>query len=136
MNLVEGLLKADAAKAKEYAKGTFKSRRLATVMGENKPVDVEIREIDMETIKNIQQYSMRKDGSIDRSKTLDANLMLVVQGVTNPDLTNSELQKHFGACDAMDLANILFRFEATFLADEIVKLSNMQRADDEDTIKN
>jgi hypothetical protein len=36
----------------------------------------------------------------------------------------------------MDLANILFRFEATFLADEIVKLSNMQRADDEDTIKN
>lgn len=136
MNLVEGLLKADAAKAKEYAKGTFKSRRLATVMGENKPVDVEIREIDMETIKNIQQYSMRKDGSIDRSKTLDANLMLVVQGVTNPDLTNSELQKHFGAVDAMDLANILFRFEATFLADEIVKLSNMQRADDEDTIKN
>ena len=136
MNLYEQLLKADQEKAREYATGTYKSKRLARVLGQDKPVEMKIREVDIETIKNIQQYSTRRDGTLDRNKTFDSNLMLVAEGVVDPDLKNEELQKHFNAADAVELAGILFRFESAFIADEIIKLSNMSRTDIEDTIKN
>lgn len=136
MNLYDELLKADQAKAREYATGTFKSKRLAKVLGQDEPVEMKIREVDVEVIKNIQQYSTRRDGSLDRNKTFDSNLMLVAEGVVDPDLKSPELQKHFNASDAVELAGVLFRFESAFIADEIIKLSNMSRNDIEDTIKN
>ena len=136
MNLYDELLKADQAKAREYATGTFKSKRLAKVLGQDEPVEMKIREVDVEVIKNIQQYSTRRDGSLDRNKTFDSNLMLVAEGVVDPDLKSPELQKHFNAFDAVELAGVLFRFESAFIADEIIKLSNMSRSDIEDTIKN
>lgn len=136
MNLYDELLKADQAKAREYATGTFKSKRLAKVLGQDEPVEMKIREVDVEVIKNIQQYSTRRDGSLDRNKTFDSNLMLVTEGVVDPDLKSPELQKHFNASDAVELAGVLFRFESAFIADEIIKLSNMSRSDIEDTIKN
>ena len=129
-------MKADQAKAREYATGTFKSKRLAKVLGQAEPVEMKIREVDVEVIKNIQQYSTRRDGSLDRNKTFDSNLMLVAEGVVDPDLKSPELQKHFNASDAIELAGVLFRFESAFIADEIIKLSNMSRSDIEDTIKN
>ena len=136
MNLYDELLKADQTKAREYATGTFKSKRLAKVLGQAEPVEMKIREVDVEVIKNIQQYSTRRDGSLDRNKTFDSNLMLVAEGVVDPDLKSPELQKHFNASDAVELAGVLFRFESAFIADEIIKLSNMSRSDIEDTIKN
>lgn len=136
MNLVEGLLKADQAKAKEYATGTFKSKRLAKVMEQSEPVEITIREVDLETIKNIREYATRRDGSYDASKGFDSNFMLVAEGVVDPDLNNEELQKHFGADSAAKLAEVLFRFEANYIADAIIKLSNMSLEDAEDIIKN
>lgn len=136
MNLVEGLLKADQAKAKEYATGTFKSKRLAKVMEQNEPVEITIREVDLETIKNIREYATKRDGSYDASKGFDSNFMLVAEGVVDPDLNNEELQKHFGADSAAKLAEVLFRFEANYIADAIIKLSNMSLEDAEDIIKN
>lgn len=136
MNLVEELLKADQAKAKEYATGTFRSSRLAKVLGKDEPVEITLREVDMKTIKNIQQYSTKSDGSVDRNKVFDSNIMLVVAGVVDPDLNNESLQKHFGVAGARELAEALFRFEASFIADAIVKLSNMTNENAADTIKN
>lgn len=136
MNLVEGLLKADQAKAKEYATGTFKSKRLAKVLGQDEPVEITIREIDLGTIKNIREFATKRDGSFDAKKSIDSNFMLVAKGVVDPDLNNKELQDHFGASNAMELAEILFRFEANYIADAIIKLSNMSTEDAEDIIKN
>lgn len=136
MNLVEGLLKADQAKASEYATGTYKSKRLAKILGQDKPVEVKIREVDLDTIKNIREFSTRRDGSADPNKSFDANFMLVAKGIVDPDLNNKELQDHFGASNSIELASILFRFEANFIADAIIKLSNMSLEDTEDIIKN
>ncbi|MBQ9607648.1 MAG: hypothetical protein IJV16_10825 [Lachnospiraceae bacterium] len=136
MNLVEGLLKADQAKAQEYERGTYKSKRLAKILGKKEPVEITIREIDLKTIRNIREYSTKKDGTTDPKKLMDSNYMLIAKGIVDPDLNNQELQKHFGASDAMELAEILFRFEGNFIADEIVKLSNMTIEDAEDIIKN
>lgn len=136
MNLVEGLLKADQSKASEYATGTYKSKRLAKILGQDKPVEVKIREVDLDTIKNIREFSTRRDGSADPNKSFDANFMLVAKGIVDPDLNNKELQDHFGASNSIELASILFRFEANFIADAIIKLSNMSLEDAEDIIKN
>lgn len=136
MNLVEGLLQADQAKAKEYATSTFKSKRLAKVLEKKDPVEIKIREVDLEIIKNIREFATRRDGSFDAGKSFDSNFMLVAEGVVDPDLNNEELQKHFGADSAANLAEILFRFEANYIADAIIKLSNMSLEDAEDIIKN
>ena len=105
-------------------------------MGKKEPVEITIREIDLKTIRNIREYSTKKDGTTDPKKLMDSNYMLIAKGIVDPDLNNQELQKHFGASDAMELAEILFRFEGNFIADEIVKLSNMTIEDAEDIIKN
>lgn len=52
MNLVEGLLKADENKAKEYDKGTYMSHRLAKILEKDKPVEIQIQEVDVKVIKN------------------------------------------------------------------------------------
>lgn len=136
MNLVNELLKADKEKALGYKEGTFKSKRLAEVIGADEPVEIKIREIDMKTIKNIRDFATRRDGTTDPQKSLDSNMMVVVKGVTEPSLEDEKLQNHYGAANAMELAEILFRFEANFIADAIIKLSNMTTEDDEELIKN
>ena len=136
MNLVEGLLKADKAKAEEYEKGTFKSKRLAKILGKDEPVEITIREVDLKTMKNVREYMTKKDGSVDPKKVMDSNYMLIAKGIVDPDLNNEELQKHFGASDAIELAEKLFRLEGALIADEIANLSNMSIEDAEDVIKN
>lgn len=41
------------------------------------------------------------------------------EGVINPDLKSKELQEHFGAINASDLAKILFKTEVPEIATEI-----------------
>ena len=106
------------------------------VLEKKEPVEIKIREVDLEIIKNIREFATRRDGSFDAGKSFDSNFMLVAEGVVDPDLNNEELQKHFGADSAANLAEILFRFEANYIADAIIKLSNMSLEDAEDIIKN
>ena len=136
MNLVESLLKADASKAKEYDEGTFKSYRLAKILEQDDPVEIKIREVEVNTFKNIQQFMTKKDGSMDRNKLFDSNLMMCAEGIVDPNLKDENLQKQFGATNARELAEILFRLEAPEIADAISNLSLNKHKDDEANIKN
>ena len=61
--------------------------------------------------------------------------MTVAEGVVNPDLTNKELQDHFGAQNAAELAKILFKTEIADIAVKIAELSSPEVITDED-VKN
>ncbi len=138
MNLVEKLLKADAKTAEQKETKTVLSKRLQKILGANEPVPVVIRELNPRRINDIVDYQIKKDGSVDLTKAYDASLMMCVEGCVEPDLTDKELQDHFGCKSAKDLAEKLFRAEAGDIAKEISVLSG---ADDdaekqEDEIKN
>lgn len=136
MNIVDSLLKADAKKASELSEGVFKSKRLAKIIGAEKPVEVKIKELPTRRINDFAAYQTKPNGQTDITKTYDANLMACVEGCIEPDLRNGELQEHFGVKTAKDLAEKLFRAEAVDIAGEIAKLSGFNAENAEEEVKN
>lgn len=145
MTLVEELLKADEKKADELATGIFKSHKLAKILG-RKPgkdgaeptVDVELREVKSRRLNDLASRQIDNKGNMDYSKTFETKLMMCVEGITNPNLKDKELQAHFGCDMATDLAEKLFGFEVNQLSDAIATLSGPvgKVEDQEEEIKN
>lgn len=134
MNLVEALIKADAKKAEELKTSVFLSKRLGKILG-TEPVEVKIKEIPNRRVNDITAYQIDRKGEFDFSKNFDAKLMMIVEGVVEPDLKNKELQEHFGCSKARELAEKLFQSEVTALSDAIAGISEVENAS-EDEIKN
>ena len=122
MNLVEQLLKADAKKASEKETGTFKSKRLAKILGGDAPVEIRLQ--------------VDKKGNVDLSKSLDSKLLCCVEGITEPSMKDKNLQRHFNCATPKDLALALFGFEVTDISDAICALSGVTDEDTEEEIKN
>lgn len=135
MNLVESLISADINKAYELEKGTFKSKRLAKLLGEDEAVEIEIAEIPQRKLNEIMAIQYSNSGKLQLTKSFDAKLMSIVEGVRNPSLKDSELQKHFNAESPKKLAEILFGSEVTDLSDAIMGISGISDDKDEE-IKN
>ena len=133
MNLIDELLKADIKAVSELKREIFKSKRLGLILGKDN-VDVEIQEIPARRLNDIVSYQVTNSGNIDFSKSFDAKLMLITEGVVNPDLRDKKLQEHFGVMTAKDLAEKLFASEINSLSDQITNLSGIDT--DDSTIKN
>lgn len=133
MNLVDQLLKADVKKADEFESGVFHSKKLAKILGKKEAVEVTIREIGSRRVNDIVAYQVDKKGNFDFSKTYDAKLLMVIEGVVDPDLRNKDLQKYFGCDNAKDLAEKLFGSEINELSDAISALSGIISDTTEDT---
>lgn len=136
-NLVETLLKADTDKFKELKTGTFKSPYLAEKLGAKEPVEVKIKQLPMKRFKEIGASTINKNGDYDSSRTYNSQLLLIVAGVTDPPLTDKELQAHFGTATPKDLAEILFGTDIDALSVAISDLcTGESEEEDEDEIKN
>lgn len=140
MNLIEELLNADAKSANDYETSEVLSSRLAKILKKDEPVPVTVRELSPRRINDFIAYQRKKDGSTDMRKSFDASLMVCTEGCVEPDLTDKSLQAHFNVTNAKDLAEILFRNEASKIADKVLKISGFiedeDEDDDEDIIKN
>lgn len=139
MNLVDQLLKADTKKTEELTRETFKSRRLAKILGvKEETVDITIQEVKARRTNDIMAYQMDRKGRMDYSRTFDAKLMMCIEGVVDPDLRNKELQKHFEAENAKMLAEKLFGSEVTDISDAISRISGLgeDKDEQEEEIKN
>lgn len=133
MSLTEKLLALDAKKYNEKQTDTMEIKRLSKLTGE--PFIVTIKEIDDNRIQELQAMMLDSNGKVDYSKTRTVNALLCVEGVTEPNLGDTKLQKHFGAATPKELAEILFKgVDLGKVADGIIKLSNF--IDDEDDAKN
>lgn len=136
MNIVDKLLKMDAKKAEELQTGTVKSKRLAKLLGE-KEAEIKIREIKSRRLNDIVSYQIDGKGNFDYAKSYDAKIMMCVEGITEPDLRNKDLQGHFGCKSAKELCEKLFGMEITMISDEISLLSGVETdTDTEEEVKN
>lgn len=136
MNLAEKLLHADANKAKEKKKGTYRSSKLGHILGV-KSVEIEITELSGRRISEIIGTSVNRKGEVDFTKSYDANLMMCVEGITSPSLRDKDLQAHFGVHNAKDLCEALFDTEVNEIAEAISTLSSLgDQKENEEEIKN
>lgn len=135
MNLVERLVQADIKKALELKRKTIKSSRLAEILGEEEPVEIEIKEIPQRKLNDIMAMQYSSNGKFQISQSFDAKLMSLVEGVENPSLRDKNLQNHFHAESPKKLAEILFGSEVTKISDEILAISGVSE-DDEEEVKN
>lgn len=136
MNIVDQLLKADVKKAEEFNEGVFQSKRLAKILGVDEPVPVKIKELPTRRLNDFVAYQTKSNGSTDYSKTYDTNLMACVEGCVEPNLMSRELQEHFGCKSAKELAEKIFRGEATDIAAAIAELSGINDDTAEEEVKN
>lgn len=138
MNLVDELLEADVKKATELETGDVKSKRLAKILEKKDPVTVKIKELKPRRLNDISATQFKNNGNLDLGKTYDAKLLMCIEGCTDPDLMNKDLQAHFGCKSAKELAELLFRSEAGDIADAITELSGVVADEEknEEKVKN
>lgn len=129
MNLVEKLLQLDKKDVLDNKTGTYKSGNMQKLVGDP---TITIQEIDAERLMELQTLPLDKAGNYNFQQGYSANLMTVAEGVINPELKSKELQEHFGAINASDLAKILFKTEVPEIATEIANLSSPDVVDEEE----
>lgn len=135
MNLVERLIAADEKKAFELKRDSFKSKRLAELLGEEQPVTVTIKEIPQRKLNEIMAMQFSNNGNFQINKSFDATLMTIVEGVCDPSMKENVLQEHFRAESPKKLAEILFGREAKELSNKILEISGITEETGDD-IKN
>lgn len=136
-NLVDRLMKADKAKIGEMRTGVFKSQKLADIIGETEPVEIKIHELKGRRMNALQSEQIKNDGTVDFEKAYDTQLRICVEGISEPNLKDKELQQHLGCSLATELCEKIFNSEVSLIADEIVSLGiKINDKETENEIKN
>lgn len=121
-NLVDRLMKVDKAKIGEMRTGVFKSQKIADIIGETEPVEIKIHELKGRRMNALQSEQIKNDGTVDFEKAYDTQLRICVEGISEPNLKDKELQQHLGCSLATELCEKIFNSEVSLIADEIVNL--------------
>lgn len=121
-NLVDRLMKADKAKIGEMRTGVFKSQKLADIIGETEPVEIKIHELKGRRMNALQSEQIKNDGTVDFEKAYDTQLRICVEGISEPNLKDKELQQHLGCSLATELCEKIFNSEVSLIADDIANL--------------
>lgn len=136
-NLVDRLMKVDKAKIGEMRTGVFKSQKLADIIGETEPVEIKIHELKGRRMNALQSEQIKNDGTVDFGKAYDTQLRICVEGISEPNLKDKELQQHLGCSLATELCEKIFNSEVSLIADEIVSLGiKINDKETENEIKN
>lgn len=135
MNITEMLMKGKTEAADERPKATFRSKRLAKICGVDGAVEVELTALTPRNLQKIRSVFTTKSGDVNNAKVVDANLLAIVDAVTNPDMKDEGLRKKFGCVTPKDLAEKLFGEEINALSSKIIEISEPDE-DDEELAKN
>ena len=133
-NLLEQLIKADAKKADELEKTTFKSKKLAKILESVEPVEITLQEISPKRQNEIVGMAIDKKGNYDFTKSYDANALLCVEGIIEPDVKNSDLAEHFNCRTPKELVIKLFGNEVNEISAVLANINKVENVETE--IKN
>lgn len=128
---IQTLMKLDRDKVMEVPSKEIKAVHLSSLLGEDSYIT--IKALSGNRYTDLISTARNKKNDLDISKMFRAQSLIVVEGVTEPSLKDSELQEHFGAASPVDLAQILFPGgELTTVFGEIAKLSGFANSDNSD----
>lgn len=134
MNTIDLLMKMDANTLTKVPTGEMEIKRLTELTGEK--FVVTYKALSGKRITELSANIRDEEGNVAGGRAYDANLFLIGEAITSPDLKSKELQKHFGAASPKDLADKLFNGgEVQKLADAIMGISGYGKDTDAE-IKN
>jgi Trk K+ transport system NAD-binding subunit len=130
--ITDMLLKANVDNVFELKTSTYKSKRLAELLGSDTPIEITISEIPQRKGMDIIQRQIDKNGNIDFSKSFDTQLFLIVESVVDPDLRDKDLQSKFKCRTPKELAEVMFGREVNELSQLIMSFSGLSDDEKED----
>lgn len=134
MNIVDKLLQLDAEKLSKKEERVIEMPRLTKLLGE--PFLVHCKALSGERYTDLTSVAVSDKGDFEYGKAYQANVLLALETIIEPDLKNEELQKHFGCRTPKDLLEKLFNGgEISRIADTATDLSGFGKGSDEE-IKN
>lgn len=133
---IELLMALDRGKLAEVPTEKVRAKRLSKVAGQDVYVTVSAIAGDQYT-SIVSGAVSAKGGVVDSTRLYDMQALIVAEAMVEPDLKNSELQRHYGAATPRDLAKILFPGgEIIALADVVTRLSGYGEQGEEGDVKN
>lgn len=133
--LTDLLLGLDAGTLKEIPTATMRIPSLSKKLGQN--VEITVQALSGRRITDLSAMAIGKNGTVEYSKAFDTNLLIVAEGVKEPNLKDKDLQDHFKARSPKELAEILFNGgEVVDIASKIRELSGYAGEDLEEEVKN
>lgn len=133
---IELLMALDRGKLAEVPTEKVRAKRLSKVAGQDIYVTVSAIAGDQYT-SIVSGAVSPKGGVVDSTRLYDMQALIVAEAMVEPDLKNSELQRHYGAATPRDLAKILFPGgEIIALADVVTRLSGYGEQGEEGDVKN
>ncbi len=122
MTTVELLLKSDAEKLTTKPEQKLEIKSLTEKLGE--PFIVTIRALGSKKFTELSGLALKSDNTADMSKMADAQALMVVEAMAEPNLKDKDLQEHFGVKTPKDLAFKLFQGgDLAAIANAITELS-------------
>lgn len=106
MTTVELLMQADVEKITTRPEAKLEVKSLSEKLGE--PFIVTIRALGSKKFTEISGLALKSDNTADMSKMADAQALMLVESMVEPNLKDKELQEHFGCKTPKDLAFRLF----------------------------
>lgn len=137
MNLLAKLMLIDKGEFAKDRTAEMSAKRLSEIIGE--PVTLKLRALSGDTFMDITTRIVGKNGKADYGKSYDVNAFLVVEGLIEPNVKDSALQKHFGVETPKELVKLFFPGgELMDVANKITELSGFDKSDKEieDEVKN
>jgi hypothetical protein len=134
MNAVDVLMGLDVDKMSEIPEKKMKIKRISDMAGTD--FIVTLRAVPAKRYTELVNDIRKKDGSVDVGKAYDANVMIVVAGMTEPSMKDKDLLARFRCSNPAELAQKIFKSsELSLMADEITELSGFG-SDTVESVKN
>jgi len=131
MNLVDKLMSKDKDIFKHEETAEIRSKNLSKLLGED--TFIKLKGIDSGLYTSFMALSVDKKGRTDLTKTRDSFALIVVEGMSYPNLKEERLQEHFGAATPKELAKMMFKgSELNDIAAKIGELSGFDSDSEEE----
>lgn len=137
LNAVELLMGMDLDKVTAPPSRDIKIKRLSDIAGRD--FFVTVRAIPGKRYNAIINGVTDSKNRVDLERAYNANVHIVLAGITSPDMKDKDLLAHYSCVTPEDLLNKIFTGgEITMMADAITELSGYGKgdADLEDEVKN
>ena len=130
MNIVERLMQIDDNAVNTKHTEIYKSHRLARILGESEPVDIEIKELPYRKVSDIMTSMTDKKGQVQMDRKVDTELLLVLEAVTNIDFRDKALMDKFNCATPKDLAEKLLQNDVPLIAEKVAAMSGFSAEDE------
>ena len=132
MNIVDRLMQVDDNAVNQKHVEVFRSHRLARILGESEPVEIQIRELPYRRVQELTSMMIDQKGRPKLEKKVDTELMLALEAIVNIDFRNKELQDKFGCHTPKELCEKLLQSEVASIAELISDMSGYNQDEEEE----